>query len=101
MANTYNNQNLLQDSVVFGTFTNCDVVGGGTPANAKFKRNVLVGGDIILGLETSTTTNGVTTYTDISGNIKFKINGVSYTITPTILSYLNNRKFNKLAQFFN
>ena len=24
MSNTYNNQNLLQDSVVFGNFVNCD-----------------------------------------------------------------------------
>jgi len=101
MANTYNNQNLLQDSVVFGTFTNCDVVAGGTQANAKFKRNVLIGGDLTLGLETSTTTNGVTTYTDISGNIKFKINGVSYTITPTILSYLTTINSNIQTQINN
>jgi hypothetical protein len=89
MPNTYNNQNLLQDSVVFGSFVNCDIVSGGTQASAKFKRNVLVGGDLTLGLETSTTENGITTYENTGGNIIVKINGFTYTITPTILSYLS------------
>ena len=85
-----NNKNLFRESVVFGNFVNCDdIKSGGNQANAKFKRNVLIGNDLTLGLETSTTTNGVTTYTNTGGNILVKQNGITYTLTPTILSYLS------------
>jgi hypothetical protein len=85
-----NNKNLFRESVVFGNFVNCDdIKTGGNQANAKFKRNVLIGGDLTLGLETSTTTNGVTAYTDTGGNIIVKKNGITYTLTPTILSHLS------------
>jgi hypothetical protein len=85
-----NNKNLFRESVVFGNFVNCDdIKTGGNQANAKFKRNVLIGGDLTLGLETSITTNGVTAYTDTGGNIIVKKNGITYTLTPTILSYLS------------
>jgi len=88
---TYSNQNLLQDTVVYGNFYVCDDISktGGNKADARFKRNVLIGGDLTLGLETSTTTGGVTTYTDTSGSILFKLNGISYTITLTKLKYLS------------
>ena len=44
--------------------------------------NTWINGNINLGNETSTTTGGVTTYTDTNGNITFKLNGVAYTISP-------------------
>jgi len=85
-----NNKNLFRESVVFGNFVNCDdIKTGGNQANAKFKRNVLIGGDLTLGLETSTTTSGVTTYTDTGGNILVKINGITYTLTPTKIKHLS------------
>jgi hypothetical protein len=85
-----NNKNLFRESVVFGNFVNCDdIKTGGNQANAKFKRNVLIGNDLTLGLETSTTTNGVTAYTDTGGNIIVKKEGITYTLTPTILSHLS------------
>jgi hypothetical protein len=85
-----NNKNLFRESVVFGNFVNADDIKvGGNQANAKFKRNVLVGGDLTLGLETSTTTNGLTTYTNTGGNILVKKNGITYVLTPTILSHLS------------
>ena len=90
MPTTYNNQNLFQESVVFGNFINCDdIKTGGNQANAKFKRNVLVGGDLTLGLESSTTTNGVTSYTDTSGSILVRLNGIVYSLTPQKLKYLS------------
>ena len=52
--------------------------------------NTFFNGNINLGNETSTTTAVVTTYTDTNGNITFKLNGVLYTISPTILKYLVN-----------
>jgi len=102
MVNTYNNQNLLQDSVVFGSFVNCDVVSpDGALANARFKRNVIIGNDLYLGLEKSTTTNGVTAYTDTGGNIIVKKNGITYTLTPTILSHLSTISSNIQDQINN
>jgi hypothetical protein len=51
--------------------------------------------------ESSTTTNGVTSYTDTSGNIKVSLNGVTYTITPTILKYLSTITSNVQTQINN
>jgi len=90
--------NELKSLNCFGVFSNLDnayyddddnELHTDTQAQAYFQRNVDVGGNLRLGIEKSTTTNGVTTYTDTGGNILVKIEGVTYTITPTILKYLS------------
>jgi len=91
--------NELKSLNCFGVFSNLDnayidddddELHTDTLAQAYFQRNVDIGGSLRLGIETSTTTSGVTTYTNTGGNILVKINNVSYTLTPTILSYLKN-----------
>jgi hypothetical protein len=100
MALTYNN---FKSTTIKGSFNNLDYPDGSIQASANFQRNVDIKGNINLGNETSTTdaTTNVTTYTDTGGNILVKINGITYTITPTILSYLNTLNSNVQTQITN
>ena len=76
---------------MFGNFINCDdIKTGGNTANAKFKRDVIVGGNLNLGRELSSTTDGVTTYTNSGGSILVKINGVTYILSPQKVAYLTS-----------
>jgi hypothetical protein len=77
---TYNN---FKNTTIRGNFKNSDYADNSILASATFDRNVYVKGDLYLGNETSTTLNGVTTYSDTSGNIILKINGTTYTISPS------------------
>jgi hypothetical protein len=63
--------------------------------NAKFTnaRDRCLYGDLYIGNETATTT-----FTDTGGSIIFKLNGVTYAITTTILSYLSTLTSNVQAQ---
>ena len=97
--------NKLKSTTIYGNFNNLDYPDNSIQASANFQRNLNIGGNLNLGTETSTTdpNTHITTYTDTGGNITFKINNVTYTITPTILSYLINinsdlsTKFNNYA----
>lgn len=57
-------------------------------------------GTLYLGNETSVYDSGtlITTYTDTGGNIVVKLLGVTYTITPQILSYLSTLSSNVQTQ---
>ena len=100
MALTYNN---FKSTTIKGSFNNLDYPDGSIIASANFQRNVDIKGNLNLGNETSTTnaTTNITTYTDTGGNILFKINGITYTITPTILSYLSTLNSNVQTQITN
>ena len=82
--------NKFKSTTIYGNFENSDYIDGSVQANGIFDRNLTVKGNLYLGNETSTTTDGITTYTDTNGNIIIMLNGISYTITPTQLIQLNN-----------
>jgi hypothetical protein len=104
--------NELKNLDVFGTFCNYDnsyyldnsaTLITAAYAGAFFQRNIDVGGNLRLGVETSVTDaiTGITTYTDTGGNILCKKNGVLYSISPTILSYLSTISSNVQTQISN
>jgi len=102
--------NELKSLNCFGVFSNLDnayydddddELHIDTQAQAYFQRNIDVGGSLRLGVETSVKIDGVTTYTNSGGNILVKINGVTYTITPTILSYISTISDNIQTQINN
>ncbi len=76
--------NKLRSTFVYGNLGNFDK-SDGTPANAAFQRNLLVGGDLTLGLESLDASNNAI---DTGGNIKFLLNKVPYSIPLRVLSYL-------------
>ena len=83
---TYNN---FKSTTIRGSFNNMDYTDGSILASANFQRDLAVGGNLSLGTEVATTdASGVITYVNTGGNIKFQINNVTYTLTPTILKNL-------------
>lgn len=86
MSLTYNN---FKSTTVKGLFKNSDYNDGSILADGIFDRNLTIKGNLTIGKEISTTdANGNIIYTDSGGNISFKINNITYTITPILLSYL-------------
>jgi hypothetical protein len=80
--------NQFKSTRVYGNFYNTDYADGTQNANATFDRNVLVKGSLTLGNETSSTTGGVTTYTD-TGSLIIKYEGTTYTLTPSQILQLS------------
>ena len=60
--------NKLRSTFVYGNFGNFDTSTGSILANAAFQRNVLVGGNLTLGLETLDASGNAI---DTGGNKKF------------------------------
>ena len=97
---------------IFGTLCNFDnayyddttnALTTQSQAAAYFQRNVDVGGNLRMGVETIVTDSitGVISYTDSGENILVKKNGVTYILTPTILSYLSTITSNVQTQINN
>ena len=83
--------NKFKSTTIYGNFSNSDYPDNTVLANGQFDRDLTIKGDIYIGTETSTTdTNGNIIYTDTNGLIRFYLNGVLYTITPSQLTQLNN-----------
>jgi microcystin-dependent protein len=78
--------NKLRSTFVYGNLGNFDK-SDGTPANAAFQRNLLVGGNLTIGTETIDPSGNAI---DSNSNIKFTLNKVPYTIPLRILSYIQN-----------
>ena len=95
--------NKFKSTTIYGNFNNIDYLDNSIQASGNFQRNLNVGGNLNLGTETSTTDPNtlITTYSDTGGNITFKLNNVTYTITPTILSYLINLNSDLITKFNN
>ena len=79
--------NKLRSTNVYGSFNNYDTSTGSILASASFQRNVLIGNDLTLGLESLDASNNAI---DTGGNIKFLLNKIPYSIPLRILSYLVN-----------
>jgi hypothetical protein len=90
--------NKLRSTNVYGTFGNFDTSSGSILANGQFQRNLFVGGDLTLGLETLDASNNAI---DTGGNIKFTLNKIPYSIPLRILSYIQNVSSDIQAQINN
>ena len=86
-------QNNFKSSSIGGNFTNADYPDGSVLANATFNRDIHIKGNIYLGNETKF--NGYNV--DTGGWINFTINGVVYTLTPSIMQTLINLSSQSLA----
>ena len=96
---TYNN---FKSTTIRGQFQNLDYGDNSILASGNFQRDLNVGNNLSLGLEISSTgASGVITYTDTGGNISFKLSGVTYTLTPTILKYLSTLNLNSIYSAIN
>ena len=78
-------ENRFKSTAIFGTFENSDMPDGSIHAAATFDRNVLIKGSLTLGTEIAGSP-----IVDSGGGISFSIQGTVYTITNTMLSFLNN-----------
>ena len=99
MSLTYNN---LKSTTVRGTFKNIDDISGSLLASAQFDRDVSINGNLALGKETITydSSNNPISYTITGGNIVFTTNGISYSISTSLLrSTLLNNSFSSTTQF--
>jgi len=79
--------NKLRSTTVYGSFTNQDNSTGTIQAAAVFQRDVSVGGNLILGVETVDSFGNVI---DSNGSIKARVNRQLIEITPRNLSYISN-----------
>ena len=79
--------NKLRSTFVHGEFRNLDKSDGTIPANAVFQRNVLVGGDLVIGTEVIDASNNAI---DSNSNIKFTLNKIPFSIPLQKLSFLQN-----------
>lgn len=83
MSITYNN---FKSTTVRGVFNNSDYADGSVLASGTFDRDLTVKGNLTIGNETvSQDASGNNIYTDTGGNIIFKLNNITYTITPSLL----------------
>ena len=90
--------NKLRSTFVYGNFGNFNTSTGSILANAAFQRNVLIGNDLILGLERLDASGNAI---DTGGNIKFLLNKISYSISLRVLSYLADVSSNIQTQINN
>jgi len=79
--------NKLRSTFIYGNLGVFDKSDGSILSSAVFQRNVLIGNDLTLGLETLDASNNAL---DTGGNIRFLLNKVPYSIPLRILSYLVN-----------
>ena len=79
--------NKLRSTWIYGNLVNLDNSTKTVLAEAGFQRNVTIGGNLILGLETLDANGNAI---DSGGNIEFKLNKIPYSIPLTTLSYLKN-----------
>ena len=77
--------NKLRSTFIYGNLGVFDKSDGSILSNAAFQRNVLVGGDLTLGLETLDASGNAI---DTGGNIKFLLNKIPYSISLRVLSHL-------------
>ena len=77
-------QNNFKSSAICGIFTNADYPDGSILANGTFNRDLYVNNNLYLGNETGTTGS----FIDTGANISFKVNGITYTLTPAIMQIL-------------
>jgi hypothetical protein len=82
---TFNN---FKSTCVRGEFYNKDYADGSVLANATFDRDIKVNNNLYLGTQTSSTTAGVTNYTN-TGSIIIKFEGTTYTLTPSQIIQLS------------
>ena len=89
MSLTYNR---FKSTTIYGNFVNSDYPDNTILANGKFDRDLTVKGNLYLGNEITNrdASGNIISYTDTNGNIRYYLNGVLYTITPSQLSQLNN-----------
>lgn len=80
--------NRFKSSQMCGTIENIDYPDGSVQAHAKFNRDVEILGDMSMGYEIYDISSN--SYIDTGGNLKYKINNVNYTITPTKMIQLVN-----------
>ena len=80
--------NKFKSTTVYGNFQNLDYKDGTVIANGGFQKHLSVGGNLTIGTETSTATEGVTTYTNTGGNKWYNI----YNNTNNFILF---KQFNK------
>ena len=80
--------NRFKSSQMCGTIENIDYPDGSVQAHAKFNRDIEILGDVSLGYEIYDISSN--SYIDTGGNLKYKINNVNYTISPTQMIQLVN-----------
>ena len=79
--------NKLRSTFIYGNLGVFDKSDGSILSSAVFQRNVLIGNDLTLGLETVDASGNAI---DTGGNIRFLLNKVPYSISLRTLSYLMN-----------
>ena len=79
--------NKFKSTKIYGNLYNSDYADGSVIANAQFDRDLTVLQNLYLGTEQTDISGNIV---DSYGNIKVKINGIQYTITPSNLIQLNN-----------
>ena len=90
--------NKLRSTFIYGNLGVFDKSDGSILANAAFQRNVLIGNDLTLGLETLDASGNLI---DTGGNINFLLNKIPYSISLRVLSYLADVSSNIQAQINN
>ena len=86
-------QNNFKSSNICGNFINSDYPDNSVLANGVFNRDLHIKGNVYIGNETGP--SGA--YVDTGANINFTINGIVYTLSPTIMAILINLSSQSLA----
>ena len=80
--------NQFKSTAIYGTFSNVDSSNGSILADGKFKRNLTIEGNLILGKQTILDANGNPVNSE--STIQFTLDNVLYTIPLRTLSYIKN-----------
>jgi len=86
-------QNNFKSSAIHGIFTNNDYADGTVLAQGTFQRDLYVGNNLYLGTEVDISS----VHVDSGANINFKVNGITYTLTPAIMQILITLSSQSLA----
>ena len=78
--------NQFKSTAIYGTFSNVDSSNGSILADGKFKRNLTIEGNLILGKETILDANG--NPVNSASTIQFTLDNVLYNIPLRTLSLL-------------
>ena len=80
--------NQFKSTAIYGTFSNVDSSNGSILADGKFKRNLTIEGNLILGKETILDANG--NPVNSASTIQFTLDNVLYNIPLRTLSFIKN-----------